>query len=197
VQNKTALADTQDTDIVERHEPGDDQGVGASCVSGCTPHYGASASGQVTGGVVLVADDDEISRAVAAALLAKHGLRSEAVDGGSDPVRMALESDYAAVFMDCEMPGMDGFEAARRIRASEGACRVPIIALTAHSLPSDRERALAAGMDDYLTKPLRLEELEAAIGRWLSEHREPSALGDTRPLVATSGWHAAVEEDLR
>jgi two-component system, sensor histidine kinase and response regulator len=197
VQNKTALADTQGTDIIDTHEPRDDEGVGASCADGCTAHYGASASEQVAGGVVLVADDDDINRAVAAALLAKHGLRSEAVDRGGDAVRMALDNDYAAVFMDCEMPGIDGFEAARRIRASEGARRVPIIALTAHSSPGDCERALAAGMDDYLTKPLRLEELEAAIGRWLSAHQEPVALGDAGPLVATSGWQVAVEEDLQ
>jgi CheY-like chemotaxis protein len=68
------------------------------------------------------------------------------------------------------MPELDGYEATQRIRAAEGARHVPIIAMTAHSMPGDRERCLAAGMDDYLSKPVRAEQLETAMRRWLSGH---------------------------
>lgn len=75
---------------------------------------------------------------------------------------------YAAVLMDCEMPEMDGYETARRIRPAEpDGHRLPIIALTAHTQPGDRERCFAAGMDEYLTKPIDALELAIALDRWV------------------------------
>jgi signal transduction histidine kinase/CheY-like chemotaxis protein/HPt (histidine-containing phosphotransfer) domain-containing protein len=116
---------------------------------------------------VLLAEDNEINCAVAQALLAQHGLRVEIAHNGREAVELAHERDYAAIFMDCHMPELDGFEATRRIRAAEHGGRVPIIAMTALSMAGDRERCLAAGMDDYLAKPVRRDELEEAIERWL------------------------------
>jgi PAS domain S-box-containing protein len=133
------------------------------------------------GAVVLVAEDNEINHAVAKALLSKLGLRTAVAHNGREAVEMALAKDYAAILMDCQMPELDGYEATRRIRAAEKARRVPIIAMTAHSMPGDRERCLAAGMDDYLSKPVRAEELDAAMANWLHEHQSPtqaSATGD-------------------
>ena len=108
------------------------------------------------------------SRTVARALLAKRGLRAEMAHNGREAVRMASTNRYAAILMDCQMPELDGYEATRRIRAAEHGRHVPIIAMTAHSMKGDRERCLAAGMDDYLSKPVRHDQLDEAVKRWLS-----------------------------
>jgi two-component system sensor histidine kinase/response regulator len=120
------------------------------------------------GPLVLLAEDNKINRTVANALLNKHGLRTAVALNGREAAEMALANDYAAILMDCQMPELDGYEATRRIRAQERDRHVPIIAMTAHSMPGDRERCLAAGMDDYLSKPVRAEQLEDIIKRWLS-----------------------------
>ena len=125
--------------------------------------------------VVLVAEDNEINWAVAKALLARHGVRSALARDGAQAVRMIKEADYAAVLMDCQMPALDGYEATARIRASEGDRRVPIVAMTARTGPGERERCLAAGMDDYLPKPIRVEDLAAVIARWISRSQPTRA----------------------
>ncbi|MDE3032987.1 MAG: response regulator, partial [Acidobacteriota bacterium] len=79
-----------------------------------------------------------------------------------------LGVSYDLVLMDCQMPEMDGFEASRRIRDRErGSRRIPIVAMTANAMVGDRERCLESGMDDYIPKPVRMEDLRRALGRWL------------------------------
>jgi PAS domain S-box-containing protein len=119
------------------------------------------------GQLVLIAEDNEINRTVVLALLAKLGLQAAVAHNGREAIEMAAGHDYDAILMDCLMPEVDGFQATRRIREGEGARHVPIIAMTALSMPGDRERCLAAGMDDYLSKPIRRVALDAAIHRWL------------------------------
>ncbi len=81
---------------------------------------------------------------------------------------MAVNKAYAAILMDCRMPGLDGWEATRRIRAAESGFHVPIIAMTALCGDGSREHCLSAGMDDYLAKPVRGYQLDAAFERWLT-----------------------------
>jgi signal transduction histidine kinase/CheY-like chemotaxis protein len=114
---------------------------------------------------VLVVEDNDVNRFLARMVLEKLGLTvHEAVDG-REAVERAAGTAFAAVFMDCQMPELDGFAATRELRA--GGVTVPVIALTADAMPGARERCLAAGMDDYISKPLRTEEVRAAVSRWL------------------------------
>lgn len=115
---------------------------------------------------VLVVDDDAVNRRLCLLQMAKLGLEVEAAEGGAKAVQLCHEKRFAAIIMDVQMPTMDGLEATRRIRESE-TIRTPIIAFTANVMPDDREKCLAAGMDDYLSKPLQVDDLAAALARWM------------------------------
>ena len=99
-------------------------------------------------------------------VLEKHGHSAWAVTSGEEALACLNRQRFDAVLMDIQMPDIDGFEVTRRIRKLEGTeRRVPVIATTAHALDGDRERCLASGMDDYLTKPIQFDELFAALER--------------------------------
>ena len=116
---------------------------------------------------VLVAEDNEINRRVLAGMLRRLGCLVTFAMDGREAVQLVRGKSFALVLMDCQMPEMDGYEATRAIRAIGGDhATMPIIALTANVLPSDREACLAAGMNDFLGKPVKLDVLRAAIGRW-------------------------------
>ena len=118
--------------------------------------------------LVLVVDDNVINRRVAHHQLARLGYRVIEAENGRDALTRAAASSPSAILMDIEMPVMDGYEATRRLRDAEGAeSHIPVIALTAHAMAGYRERVLRAGMDDYLTKPLRRDELDATLRRFL------------------------------
>ena len=128
------------------------------------------------GGRVLLVEDVAVNRMVASALLTDAGLEvDEAVDG-LEAVRRALDEVYDVILMDVQMPGIDGYEATRRIRAAElGSGRhVPIVAMTAHAFASDRREALEAGMDDHLSKPIDPSRLKAALSHWLEPAPPPT-----------------------
>ncbi|MBS1856753.1 MAG: response regulator [Acidobacteria bacterium] len=119
---------------------------------------------------ILVVEDNPVNQKVTAAMLRSLGLSSEHANDGDEGVRMCLSREYSAVLMDCQMPGMDGFEATRRIRASRQST-VPIIALTAAATARDRKLALDAGMDDFLSKPVDRGKLAGLLARWLDQTR--------------------------
>jgi|GEM_PF-2615052 len=119
---------------------------------------------------VLLAEDNAINQRVALTMLERAGASVDlAIDGGQAVDRFR-ENSYDAVFLDCHMPVLDGWETARQLRNLEsalGGARTPVIALTANAMSGDRERCLAAGMDDYLPKPIRQADLERTLARWL------------------------------
>lgn len=124
---------------------------------------------------VLIVDDVEANRRLAQLLLQRCGHESAAATSGLEAVAKALAGRYDVVLMDVQLPDIDGMEATRRIRKRLGAASPRIIAITANALPGDRERCLAAGMDAYLSKPIQLEALQAAIEQAAVPLAEPPA----------------------
>ena len=120
---------------------------------------------------VLLVEDNTVNQMLAVALLRKRRHEVTVADDGRQAVELVRQSDFDIVLMDVQMPGMDGLEATRLIRRieRESARRLPIIAVTAHTMDEDRQRCLDAGMDDYVRKPIDPVELEAAIERWTGE----------------------------
>jgi CheY-like chemotaxis protein len=117
---------------------------------------------------VLVVDDNAVNQRVAMRMLQRLGFRIDVAANGLEAVRMVRQQPYDAVLMDCQMPEMDGYAATREIRRMEQPGeRIAIIAMTAEALTGARERCVAEGMDDYISKPVRLEDLTRAIRKWL------------------------------
>ena len=126
---------------------------------------------------VLVAEDNEVSQQVARRMLESLGCTVELAATGREVLNAVRRQQYALIFMDCQMPEMDGYEATRALREEEGeAAHTPVVALTASAMQGDAERCRSAGMDDYLTKPVRRRDFELALARWLTP-LEPAASG--------------------
>lgn len=116
---------------------------------------------------VLIVDDNIINRRVMQRLVGRLGCETGCAVNGQEAIQMVGEAHWDLVLMDCEMPGIDGYEATRRIRAMDGrAAAVPIIAVTAHATPNHAKQCRQSGMDDYIRKPVRLELLRSAIDRY-------------------------------
>jgi CheY-like chemotaxis protein len=114
----------------------------------------------------LVAEDNVVNQRVIRGLLARFGCSVHIVENGAKALESIAQGPFDLVLMDCQMPELDGLEATRRLRAGESGHRTPVVALTAGVMEGDRERCLAAGMDDFLSKPVRIDELERALATW-------------------------------
>jgi two-component system sensor histidine kinase/response regulator len=136
-------------------------------------------------GRVLVAEDNPVNQKVISKVLERMGLRVDLVANGLEAVEAASRLPYDLVLMDCQMPEMDGLEATAAIRRKESSAgrRLPIVALTAHAMQGEMDRCLAAGMDDYTTKPLNLAELERVLDRYLGEGASAETRDSLDPRV--------------
>jgi two-component system sensor histidine kinase/response regulator len=152
-----------------------------------------------SGPSVLLAEDNIVNQKVAVRMLEKLGCKVVTVGTGKKAVERWQQQSFDLVLMDCHMPEMDGWEATREIRSRESpAQHIPIVALTASALPSDREICLAAGMDDFLTKPVRPGEIDRLIQRYVLDKR-PGTEESTTSVGAENGFSAALanlEADL-
>jgi len=124
-------------------------------------------------GRVLLAEDVLLNQKVATSMLHQLGMEVEIAENGQQTVQKWLEGHYDLIFMDCRMPLMDGYEATHNIRQQESGGRIPIIALTANAFNEERQRCMDAGMDDFISKPYTLGDLETALEKWLPP--KPSA----------------------
>ena len=127
--------------------------------------------------LILVAEDSQINQIVAARSLERCGCRTHVVGDGLEALKALETQRYDAVLMDCQMPSMDGYEATAELRRREhGGRHTPVIAMTAHAMDGDRQRCLDAGMDDYITKPMRYAELSDKLHQWIPG--EPGETGE-------------------
>ena len=120
--------------------------------------------------LVLLAEDNQVNQRVAMRMLEKLGCVVEVASNGALAIEAAAERVFDLIFMDCQMPEIDGYAATRRIRSTSSVnARTPIIALTARCMAEDRELCLNAGMDAYLTKPVHMDKLEEAVREWVGK----------------------------
>jgi len=116
---------------------------------------------------ILLTEDNPVNQLIAQKQLELLGFEVDVADNGLEALAAIDRRRYDLVLMDCQMPRLDGYEATRRLRRHHNGRDLPVIAVTAHAIEGDREKCLAAGMDDYLAKPIRVENLSAMLGRWL------------------------------
>ena len=118
---------------------------------------------------LLVVDDNPVNQKVAVKMLEKLGHRVDVASNGNEALAALTRHHYNLVFMDCQMPELDGFETTRMIRTHEKpGCHLPIVAMTANAMQGDRERCLASGMDDFVSKPIKSQDLKKVLAQWLN-----------------------------
>jgi len=138
---------------------------------------------------ILLAEDNEVNQQVALGLLKKFGLKADIARNGSEAVKALMARDYDLVFMDVQMPVMDGFEATSRIRDPHSGVRNPavkVIAMTANAMQGDREACLNAGMDDYISKPVTAQTLGQVLQKWASRSQKAEETPSAIDLAATA-----------
>ena len=117
---------------------------------------------------ILIVEDNPVNQIVASRALRTLGYTADIVSGGEAALDVMRSQSFDLILMDCQMPGMDGYQTTAEIRRLEaGRGRTPIVAMTANSVAGDRERCIEAGMDDYLPKPFRVATLQSTLQRWL------------------------------
>jgi PAS domain S-box-containing protein len=146
-------------------------------------------------GKILIVDDNAVNRKVVGSMLEKIGVAFDTAENGALAVERYFSSSFDLILMDCQMPVLDGYQATGQIRKREGANRLAkIVAMTANAMGSEREKCLAAGMDDYLSKPLRLVDLESVLAKYASDSKIDARSGQLQ--FQSSHFNASFDELL-
>lgn len=149
---------------------------------------------------VLFVEDNIANQEVVKAMAEKLGITADVAGNGIEAISAMQSAEYPLIFMDCQMPVMDGFTATRKLRERFDSSQVKIVAMTANALKGDREKCLAAGMDDYLSKPVKLDELYKMIAKWTQPDQEaPAVVDETKESAEPAAFrmNAAAIESLR
>ncbi len=136
----------------------------------------------VRGAWLLLVDDNDVNQEVAQELLNDAGVRVDVADNGAMALAKLAVNDYDGVLMDCQMPVMDGYEATRQLRSNPAHAQLPVIAMTANAMVGDKEKCLAAGMNDFIAKPVDVEQLFTTLARWIKP-RHPDAVVVPKPVA--------------
>jgi signal transduction histidine kinase/CheY-like chemotaxis protein len=164
-----------DAQLITRHTLRESREIDA-------PESGGKPAATPLDGRILLAEDNLVNQKLGIRLLERMGLKVDLAENGKQALEIYRSAPYDLIFMDCQMPEMDGYEATQEIRRREaGASHIPIIAMTARAMQGDRERCLASGMDDYLSKPIKAEDLRSMVERWLSAPPANPASESTEP----------------
>src|SRR5262249_40875317 len=182
-------------------QPDRDRGVATPFVSDAAPNEGAAArEGAAQPAHVLLVEDNPVNRKLAECVLEKAGYRVSSADSGAAALSGRERDRFDLVLMDVQMPGMDGIEATKRIRDHEKLSgeHIPVLALTAHAMPGDRARCLAAGMDGYLIKPIQRATLLDAVARLHGRRAEPRGkkIPDGDALMETVEGDAQLRSEI-
>jgi PAS domain S-box-containing protein len=175
---------------VVNQSPGTQQTAELTPESGLVTRHTLAEKKPMSNKLILIAEDNVVNQKVAVRQLQKLGYRADAVADGREALEALQRIPYDLILMDCQMPEMDGYEATAKIRWREGRTKhTPIIAMTAHALEGDRAKCIAAGMDDYISKPVKPEELGRLLTRFLAEAAESNPGSNS----VSSGSHPPVD----
>ncbi|PYS97301.1 MAG: hypothetical protein DMF65_11970 [Acidobacteria bacterium] len=167
---QSQLFDCLTTVVGQAARASEPYGAGAHAQPALLTRHSLKETNVISNKLILLAEDNVINQKVAARQLQKLGYRSDAVANGREALEALSRIPYDLVLMDCQMPEMDGYEATAEIRRREGEARhTPVVAMTANALEGDREKCIAAGMDDYISKPVRPEELARVLDTLLAD----------------------------
>jgi two-component system sensor histidine kinase/response regulator len=149
---------------------------------------------EIAGARILLVDDNHINQEVACEFLADAGMEVVVAGNGQECLDTLAGECFDLVFMDIQMPVMDGLEATRRIRSQAAYASLPIIAMTAHAMTGDRDKSLAAGMNDHITKPIDSGALHKVLKRWLRHRAESALISRSQPKARPPGEIAVLPE---
>ncbi len=149
----------------------------------------------IQGAHLLLVEDNPINQEMAAEILQNAGIRVDIASNGAEAITMVSRQSYDGVLMDCQMPVMDGFEAARRIRLLQPDGKLPILAMTANAMVGDKEKCLAAGMNDHIAKPIEVEKLFLTLQKWITPTRPLASLASVQQQTPVIGLIAGLTVD--